>query len=199
MTFTKFHIFLLSVLVSLNVSGQNNNDSVFERAVLYSFPLTETIKNSKALLQDDGKPLRLFIFLSPECPLCKRYSPLLKELHGQFEQNVEFYGVVPGKSYSVEEVKKYGIKNNLAFPLLIDEDKKLSNYLQASATPEVILLNRNYEMIYKGAIDNLLVKLGKQRLKATENFLQEAISQSLANHRVTVKRTKAIGCRINDY
>lgn len=199
MNFTKLYILFLSVLINYTLAARSNNDSVFKRTTFRSLYLTEASDNKKQLLKESVKKLNLFIFLSPECPLCRRYSSFLKNLYRQFNGDVEFYGIIPGKAYSVDEVKKYKEEYTIPFSLFIDENKELSNYLQASVTPQVILLNRNYEMVYKGAIDDLLMQLGKQRIKATEDFLVNAISQSLHNEKIFVKRTKAVGCRINDY
>lgn len=199
MKFTKLSILFLFVLITHTLAAHGINDSVFKRTIFRSLYLTEASDNKKELLKESTKKLSLFIFLSPECPLCRQYSSFLKNLYRQFKADVEFYGIIPGKAYSAKEVKKYKDRYAIPFSLLIDENKELSNYLQASVTPQVILLNRNYEMVYKGAIDNLLMQLGKQRLKATEDFLANAISQTLHNERIAVKRTKAVGCRINDY
>ena len=199
MKLPKLYILFLSVLLSVTLAARSNNDSVFKKTIFRSLYLTEASDNRKELLKESTKKLHLFIFLSPECPLCKRYSSFLKNLYQQYHVNIEFYGIIPGKAYSADEVKKYKEEYTIPFSLLIDENKELSNYLQASVTPQVILLNSNYEMVYKGAIDNLLIQLGKQRVKATEDFLVNAISRSLHNEKISVKRTKAVGCRINDY
>ena len=190
MSYSKFYILLLLTFLQLSLAAQSSNDSVFNKTVLHSFYITRVSDNKKALLKETSKPLRLFIFLSPECPMCRKYSPLLKSLYRQFSADVEFYGIVPGKAYSGDDVRKYRDENEIPFSLLIDENKALSNYLQASVTPQVILLNRNYEMIYEGAIDNWLVKLGKQRPKATEDFLSKALFQNLQHEKVSVKRVK---------
>ena len=199
MNFIKFYILLLLVFGTVTLTAQGSNDSVFDKTVLNSFYLTKASNNKKELLGESSKALKLFIFLSPECPMCRKYSFLLKSLYQQYKRDVEFYGIIPGKAYSADDVRRYRNESDVPFPLLIDESKALSNYLQASVTPQVILLNKDYELVYEGAIDNWLMKLGKQRPKATEAFLTKAISQNLHNQKVSVKRTKAVGCRINDY
>ncbi len=68
----------------------------------------------------------------------------------------------PGKAYSNEEIKKFKQKYNIQFPLLIDYDKKLTSYLHAAVTPQVILLNNKYQLVYKGAIDNWCNRLANK-------------------------------------
>lgn len=196
---TSLYILLLLLFASASSAARGNNDSVFKKAVVNNISLLGTSDHKRQTIKESTKPLRLFIFLSPECPMCRQYSLLLKSLYKQYGQEVEFYGIVPGNAYTVEEVKKYRDEYGIAFPLVIDEAKALSNYLQVAVTPQVILLNSNYQMVYKGAIDNRLMALGKQRVKPTEDFLNNAISQGLHNKIVAVKRTKAVGCKINDY
>ncbi len=59
--------------------------------------------------------------------------------------------------------------------MIIDKNKKLTKYIAATVTPEVMLLNGNGEMIYSGAIDDWIQELGKQKLKASRYYLQDAI------------------------
>jgi hypothetical protein len=51
----------------------------------------------------------------------------------------------------------------LEIPVWIDLKKELSNYLQATVTPEVVLLNKKGELIYRGAIDDWVEKLGQKK------------------------------------
>jgi hypothetical protein len=60
-------------------------------------------------------------------------------------------------------------------------------------------LDKNKVLIYKGAIDDLLQKLGKQKLKASAFYLQDAIENTLQKKQVEIKRTTAVGCKLNDY
>ncbi len=141
----------------------------------------------------------LFIFLSPECPLCKNYSSTLNTLYQEFSNDILFYGVIPGKAYTTKEVQAFQSTYKISFPLLIDSNKILSNYLHATITPQAILLDGKQHLLYKGAIDNWAVSLGKQRLKPTEDYLKDAIKESVQHRLITIKRTQAVGCKINDY
>jgi len=198
-----YKIILTWIFLPLNIlHAQSNNDSIFSAAAITNFQLRDVAANNTILLKankSEAQKLMLFIFLSPECPLCKNYSNSLSNLYNKFSKQVNFYGIVPGKAYSADEIKKFKQDYNIPFELLVDHDEKLTKYLQAVVTPQVILLNNNFELLYKGAIDNWLQALGKQRVKATEFFLQDALQQSLSNEKILIKRTKAVGCRINDY
>ncbi|MFT3933352.1 MAG: redoxin domain-containing protein [Chitinophagaceae bacterium] len=182
------------------LTAQLRNDSIFKLKTLQTIGLKNTATNTSFRLPSFTDPrLMLFIFLSPECPLCKNYTPAINALKQQYTGRVEIWGIIPGKSYSESNVASFAKKYKIAFPLLIDQQKKLTNYLQASVTPEVVLLNANYELVYKGAIDDQVKSLSERSIKANRLYLTDAINAALGNQTVAYKRIKAVGCLINDY
>jgi hypothetical protein len=60
-------------------------------------------------------------------------------------------------------------------------------------------VNYKGETIYSGAIDNWLEELGKQKVAASKHYLEDAITESINNKEIVIKRTTAHGCLINDY
>ena len=164
------------------------------------------IKNISLATPDDQaanltlqKQLTLVVFLSPECPLCKNYAPILNKLKEDFNQQVNFIGVVPGTAYAKNEILAYSDRYKISFDLLVDKQKKLSQYLEASVTPEVLLIEQNGNLVYRGAIDDWVVNLGKKKLKAEHEYLRTAIQQYLYHQPVLVQRTTPKGCYINDF
>ena len=174
-------------------------EPVFEKLSSFSLYDPGAGKNVQLPAGKNGETFSLFIFLSPECPLSQNYLPLLNELKERYSGDVSFYGIIPGRAYSPKTVSEFVSSYNILFPVLIDSLRSLTNYMAATVTPEIIFLNNENRLIYKGAVDDLLTGLGKRRVKATKEYLKDAIVQSLDNKEVTVKRTKAVGCKINDY
>jgi peroxiredoxin len=194
---------ILSVFLSASItlSAQSTNDSIFTSQAIQSFKLINAagknytqIKNFLSL-----QSILLFVFLSPECPLCKNYSPVLNTLAYQYGTSVKMIGIISGRTYSTSAVNAFAKKYKITFPLLIDKEKKLTNYLHATITPEVILLNSKCELLYKGAIDNRVKALGIQKGQATEYYLTDAITQYLQHTAIAIKRQPATGCLINDF
>jgi peroxiredoxin len=192
---------LLCLTGSKPVAAQAGNDSVFSSAIMQAFRLTNAAQEKSVPLKnaDLTQPLLLFVFLSPECPLCKNYTPVLNTLQQQYGQMVKMIGIIPGRSYNASTVNAFAKKYKITYPLLIDPGKKLTNYLHASITPEVILLNSRYELLYKGAIDNRVKALGIQKGQATENYLADAIAAFNQHLGIAIKRMHATGCLINDF
>jgi thiol-disulfide isomerase/thioredoxin len=192
-------LLLLGIYCLTELSAQN--DSVFNGNTISSFKLYNTNQDKSIFLteQNIGKPFSLFIFLSPECPLCQNYLSLFNSLQEKYKTEIAFYGIVPGRAYPATVIKEFASTYQVRFPLLIDSLKSLTRYLHATITPQVILLDNKNTLVYKGAVDDLLMGLGKRRVKVINEYLKNAIIQSLDNKMVTVKRTKAVGCKINDY
>jgi len=154
---------------------------------------------SGAWAQPDPPPLRVVIFLSPECPLCQNYSLPLNALFKKYAGKVQFTGVVPGKAYSAAEVNAFTQKYHIGFPVSIDSARTLSTSLKATVTPEVFLLGPDKKVLYYGSIDNWIKDLGMQSARPTVFYLRDAIDQSLAHQPVRIPYNKPVGCLINDY
>jgi thiol-disulfide isomerase/thioredoxin len=181
----KYYIGLLLLFAWHLSAAQPTNDSVFSDLALR--PAVHS-----------GQPI-LFVFLSPECPLCQNYTVVLNKLDRQYAGKIKIYGIIPGKTYGKAEITDFVQKYKINYLLMADSSLRLSRYLKASTTPEAILLSSDDELIYKGAIDNWYQALGKSRIKATENYLQDAIDRALKQERVFLKRTTPVGCLINDF
>ena len=154
---------------------------------------------SGASAQPAPAPLRVVIFLSPECPLCQNYSLPLNELSKKYAGKVQFSGVVPGKAYSAADVNAFIRKYRIGFPVSIDSAKTVSTSLKATVTPEVFLLGPDKKVLYYGSIDNWIKDLGMQSARPTIFYLRDAIDQSLAQLPVRIPYNKPVGCLINDY
>jgi thiol-disulfide isomerase/thioredoxin len=146
-----------------------------------------------------SSPLSVFVLLSPECPLCKNYSTVLNKINGQFSGDLSVYGIVPGKAYSAKEISKFIKDYKINFPVYVDSKKELTTYIKGTVTPEVILMNQQGEVIYRGAIDDWVSDLGKKKLVVSNEYLKTAIKQYLQNQTVSIKSVEPIGCLINEF
>ena len=192
-----FLFFLLSR--SFTVLGQIT-DAQFDLARIKKFSLVDEYGQSRRLTKDIVKPLNLFVFLSPECPLCKNYTTVLNKISQDFSRDsFVIIGIVSGKSYSTEEVNSFKKEFSVDFQLFIDPAKKLTNYLKATITPEVVLINEKGKLIYRGAIDDWVTDLGKNKLRPEKEYLRLAVTQYINHQPISIKKTKPKGCYINEY
>ena len=190
---------LYFIFLSVSAAAQHGNDSFPLFNKISSFELVDIKQQKNTSLPIENKELSLFLFLSPECPLCQNYTRTLNELNDQYNQQVNLYGIVPGNAYTNKEVNDFATKYHTRFPIFIDGNQQLTTYLKAAVTPQAILVDHSGNLVYSGAIDDWVQGLGKKKLTVSEHYVRDAIAQILAPGEVKIKRTKAFGCKINDY
>lgn len=139
----------------------------------------------------------VIVFLSPECPLSETYTLALRELHSRYkEDQIGFYGVVPGKDISATAIERFRSTYQLEFPILLDTDYALCGALKPRVTPEVFLLDPWGGVKYRGAIDDRVEALGKLKAVASAEYLNEALEKWLMTEPFWPIETTAIGCLI---
>ncbi|MDN3655564.1 redoxin family protein [Ferruginibacter paludis] len=190
---------LCLIFTTYSLHAQLTKDSLTIFNQVGSCDLTDISLQKNTVIHLDDKALSLFIFLSPECPLCQNYTKTINQLHEQFKDRVAVYGIVSGNAYSSKDVMAFQNKYLTTFNILIDTKLSLTRYLNATVTPQAILLDNKGNLIYTGAIDDWVQGLGKKKILASKHYVKNAIEQSLQPADVTIKKTKAYGCRINDY
>lgn len=151
------------------------------------YDLSELKKNKGSVL----------VFLSPECPICQKYTLTINQIQQAFSsQGVAFYGIVPGKNFKNKTINKFAVDYGLNMPILLDPDYVLTKSVGATVTPEVILFNADGVMQYAGKVDNWYESIGNRRAVITELYLKDAINSLLSGQLVKVKRTIPVGCFI---
>jgi hypothetical protein len=139
----------------------------------------------------------VFTFLAPDCPLSQNYALTLNTLYMQFKpKNVGFYGVIAGSGFESKDVNEYISNYKIGFPVLFDQDWKITDFFKATTTPETFAVNTEGTVFYRGAIDNWAAALGQHREVITRHFLLDALNSFLEGRNVEVKQTEAVGCFI---
>lgn len=187
-------------MASSNVAVQGQSISDFNLARIKKISLVNEYDKPGELSSDVFKPLNLFVFLSPECPLCKNYTKVLNKISKDFPaDSFAIIGIISGKAYSVEEINAFKKEFSVVFDLFIDPKKKLTKYLEATITPEVVLINEKGNLIYRGAIDDWVTDLGKNKIRAEKEFVRLAVTEYINHQPISIKKTKPRGCYINEY
>jgi thiol-disulfide isomerase/thioredoxin len=179
------NVFLL-LFFSVYVQAQTNVVGVStEAGKLFSF--AQCSKNKATI----------FLFVSPECPLCQGYSLTMRNLDKQFSsKGIKFYAIVAGTFYTQQEVLNYKKQYQVPFEILYDKKNNLVKYFKATITPEVFVTNEVNKIIYSGRIDNWAYAPGKKRTIVTEHDLETALQAIVLHKPISVSKTKAIGCFI---
>ncbi len=195
----RIFIIICLVFTAYCLYAQVLYDSLTSFNKIETFKLVAVNQQKNTFIHLNDKSLSLFIFLSPECPLCQNYTKIINQLQEQFKTQVAIYGIVPGNAYTSKELLTFSDKYLTTFNILIDTKQLLTRYLNATVTPQAILLDSKGNLIYTGAIDDWAQGQGKKKINASQHYIKDAIQQSLQSADVTIKKTTAYGCKINDF
>lgn len=143
-----------------------------------------------------GKRYTVIAFLGTECPLARLYGPRLRELAARFDdEGIAFIGVNSNVQDSLTEVLAYANRARIKFPMLLDTEHRLADLLEATRTPEVMVLDAEQNIRYRGRIDNQYA-ISVKRSNPTVEDLANALTDLLNGREPRVTRTEAIGCVI---
>jgi hypothetical protein len=147
-------------------------------------------------LGPDGRAV-CFAFLHPACPLAREYGPVLEALAKEFaDEGIRFVGVVCELD-DVAEVEAYRREFGIAFPIRLDSDFTLAEALDATVTPEVVLVDGDRTIRYAGRIDDRYKVRGVMTPGDPDPELRSAILDLLAGREIREPRTKAAGCPLD--
>lgn len=199
--FKKYFLFFVPAFLSA-CGNENNNAPVYldkvrdtqQVSTIDVHPQTHKAFDPEELKKNKAS---VFIFLSPDCPLCQGYVPTIKKLmEGASADSIRFYAVFPGKGYSDEEVKKFFTSSDLQMAYFIDDTFMLTDFMKATITPQAFIVDRAGQVIYGGRIDNWAYEIGKKRTVISEHDLENALNDVRAGRKVKMKSTEAVGCII---
>lgn len=195
-------IFLPGVIMLLtcNIFCQgyfSSGKKIFDKDSITGFSI-QAVNGNKTHVSLASKELLVIAFLSPDCPLCKNYSVQLLKLRNKYVNQADFIGIIPG-SFDAKDVAEFQKEYLPSWKLFRDKSLRLTHYLEGKVTPEVLVINiKNGVLLYKGAIDDWLVSLGKTRNRISNFYLDVALNNFL-NNKPAIPFTKPVGCLINDF
>ena len=139
------------------------------------------------------------VFLSTQCPISNGYLPLLNSLASTYRRRgVEFCGIISDPTVSRTEAVEHRKVYHISFPVLFDASGELRQILSPTHTPQAFVLDRDGELAYSGAIDDLYVKLGRKKERATRSYLEEAVKAVIAGEGAQVRQTTPVGCLLEE-
>ena len=162
----------------------------------YSFALKDSDGRFVALEEFEDSDVVVVAFLGVDCPLVKLYASRLNEIHRQFvDQSVSMVAINSNQQDSLAEIQHFVRSFELAFPVLKDVGNEVADRFDAERTPEVFVLNKQRDLVYRGVIDDQY-GYGVQRTKADRHFLVDAINVALQAKRPETAQTQPVGCII---
>lgn len=147
---------------------------------------------------DDFPKGRVFavVFVNTTCPLAQRYLPTLQTLEKEYRgRGVQFLAVNVGPEDSIRAVATHALQHEMEFPFVKDVDGSCVAAVGVERTPEVVILDGERRLRYRGRIDDQY-RLGGTRPTPTRRDLAEALNEVLAAGTVTQTETPVDGCPI---
>jgi peroxiredoxin len=156
-------------------------------------------------LQDqDGKPVTLSDYkgkivvlewFNGECPYVQRHykSKTMQSLAGPYRDKGVVWLAINSTSTADRKVNKAWVeKYKLDYPILDDHTGKVGKLYGAKTTPHMFVIDRDGNVVYKGAIDD--DPSGKKEHAA--NYVAEVLQNLTDGQSVALKETKPYGCSV---
>lgn len=136
----------------------------------------------------EERPATVIVFLSSRCAATERMLDAISRLYEKYRlREVLYVGVCSGGVESADELQEFAHKRGLIFAVYQDVDSKVAEQMEVRATPEVRLLNREGQLVYRGGLDQDSGVAG----------LETAIRQILSGAAVDVASVPAKGTPID--
>lgn len=140
----------------------------------------------------------VYFFVSSECPMCRNYLPVWKNIIGTYQSDRIKFKLV---HCNVSDTLGWNdMKNTLKIPSIENTDSEtiFSQRWGIETVPSVLVTNNNNNVVYLGATDNRVVETGSYKPKATAFYLKEVLDKLNAGTIPQYKNIPAKGCYIED-
>jgi thiol-disulfide isomerase/thioredoxin len=172
-------------------------------AVIKEVTAKDVLGTTFSLSQVARDKLIVFTFLGVDCPLARLYTPRLIELSAKYApKDVVFIFVDANRQDSIRAIAAYARQHEIKLPILKDLRQTIADRLGAIRTPQVVVLDRDRRIRYRGRIDDQLGFMPTNpaatyhKPKPERNDLQCALDELLAGKPVSVSETEPPGCLI---
>ncbi len=146
-------------------------------------------------LEAGDKVASVLIFFWQDCPVSNGYAPELNRIAAS-HTNFAFYIVQVDAGLTPDAAREHARKFNLRPPVILDPEHRLVKRVNATVTPEAVVVGKNGDIPYRGRIDDGYATLGTKRAVVTEHDLIDALDAIAAGKPPKKAETKAIGCLI---
>jgi hypothetical protein len=132
------------------------------------------------------------------CPLVRKRYEDLNKLNDQYaEKGIRFWMLNANDQDERSDLEEEANEYNVKLPILDDTTQEVARSLNIDRTGEALLIDTtNWNILFRGAIDDRLT-YEKEKSKASNTPLKNAIDDFLANRPIKVTHTDAPGCLIH--
>ena len=176
------------------LTESNNNLKVGDTAP--DFSLQGIDGNMYALKDFTNKQGLLVIFMCNHCPYVIAKTEAMNTLQEKFGDTISIIGInsndptYPGEN--TEDTKRFAAEKGITFPYLIDGTQVAAKIYGAVCTPDPFLFNSEGKLAFHGRLTNAM----QPEDTATENTMEDVISQMLAGESIAPEPKLSMGCSI---
>ncbi|MER3417161.1 MAG: peroxiredoxin [Gemmataceae bacterium] len=186
----------VGLLVCVLAASQKPASAPESRTAPLDFQLPDVHGRLVSASDFRDRPVVVVAFLGTECPLVNLYMPRLCQLSREYgPRGVQFVGINSNEQDDIGKIIEHVKCHNVPFPMLKDKNQKVADLFQAKRVPEVFVLDRNRQVVYRGRIDDQY-GIGYQKVKPERQYLKDALEKALAGKEVSERHVPAVGCFI---
>ena len=131
----------------------------------------------------------VLVVTTTQCPLVKKTLPKVAELQRSHkDSDVQFVAINVGTDDTIREMAAQAIDLDVSFAFVKDVDHSCVKALGVLRTPEVVVLDQELHLRYRGRVDDQL-RLGGSRPEPTRRDLELALAEVLSGQPVSQPET----------
>jgi hypothetical protein len=155
----------------------------------------------------------VFVILDENCPVVKQQLPKLTALHNKYNSYkrdraghptefeaypgdlIEFLGVYTRPDQSMKAIATHAMSSSIPFRVLRDTQLDFVKTFDLTRLSEVVVFNRDWQVIYQGPIDDQSVQ-GSTKSRVTENYLENVLDSIVGGANPPQQKVPPVGCLI---
>jgi peroxiredoxin len=157
--------------------------------------------NGQVISRDDfrGKRGLLIVFMCNHCPYVKHVAPELAKLADEYQsRDIAVVGISSNDASAYPEdapdkMKQEAADQGYHFPYLYDESQQVAHAYKAACTPDFFLFDANFQLVYRGQLDDTRPKQGTL---PNGSDLRAALDALLNQQPIPALQKPSIGCNI---
>ena len=139
----------------------------------------------------------VYVFVAEKCPISIYMAKPLQEAFQKYGSEVDFYTVFPMRNSTNETAQKFLEKYKLTdFKIKLDNYQGFARKLGATITPEVIVIDAQGEVAFRGRISDAYKAPGKMKHGVRKNELLTILEKLTNGKEVAQPWAHAVGCYI---
>ncbi len=168
------------------------------KAVLGEAAPSFTLKdqNGKAVsLSDYAGKIVVLEWVNPNCPFVQRHykNKTMESLADKYHDKGVVWLAIDSTSGTDPKIDTdWSAKYNLDYPILNDRAGHVARLYGAKTTPDMFVIDRGGNLVYKGAIDD---DPQGEKQHAT-NYVDAVLSKLIGGQTVALQETKPYGCSV---